>query len=192
MLNYPSITSCFRGVWRVALAATAGLALAASPGCGSGSDSGPSQYVNLLYAVTPPGTNTGSSPLKLPVVTEVLQCQRTSKKIVVAASGGAAGITITLQGNAAAPQASLRLDKDTVSAGEVSLKLPLNFDARTFETSNPMTWVTSDRAAELSCTLSITGADPFASFDGEFSCSTLPGGTREVTASGQFHAVPCP
>jgi hypothetical protein len=166
--------------------------VATSLGCGSSSDPGPSQYVNLTYSITPPGTNTGSTPLKLAVVTDALQCQRSSKKIVVAAIGGAAGITITLLGTGAAPQASLRLDKDTSSVGEVSLKLPLNFDARTFETSNPMTWVTSDRTAELSCSLSISGPDPFAMFSGSFACSTLPGGTRDVQAAGQFLALPCP
>lgn len=184
-----------RWLRRVHTGLAAGLAaglLAAVAGCGDTSDKGPSQYMNLTYVVTPPGTNTGSTPLKLGVVTEVLQCQRTGQKIVVAATGGAAGITITLQGSGAAPQASLRLDKDTTSVGEISLKLPLFFDARTFETSNPMTWVTSDRAAELGCNISISGPDPFASFDGQFSCNTLPGGTREVQASGQFHAVPCP
>lgn len=153
---------------------------------------GPAQYINLTYTVTPPGVNTGSTPLKLPVVTEALMCDRGIKKILVAASGGAAGVTITLTGSGAAVQSSLRIDKDTASVGEVSLKLPLTFDARTFETSNPMTWITSDRAAELSCNLRITGPDPFASFDGDYSCSTLPGGVREVQASGQFHAVPCP
>ena len=179
-------------VRRGLVAVAASMAMAAAPGCGNPAPAGPTQDMDLTNTVKPPGTTTGNTPLKLPVVTEVLQCQRFGQKIVVAATGGAAGITISLQGLGAAPYASMRIDKDTVSVGEISLKLPLSLDARTFETSNPMTWVTSDRAAELVCSIRVKGPDPFALFEGDLSCSTLPGGLRDVQAAAQFRAIPCP
>ncbi len=162
------------------------------PGCGPGSGSGPAQYMDMTYSLTPPGVTTGSTQLKLSVVTEALQCQRAERKIQVSANTGAAGITITLLGDGTNPQAALRADKDTSTVAEVSLKLPQSFDARTLETANPITLITSDRTSGLSCTLSISGPDPFASLDGSLSCSTLTGSLRAVQTNAQFHAVPCP
>ncbi|HNN95492.1 MAG TPA: hypothetical protein PKI03_24610 [Pseudomonadota bacterium] len=162
------------------------------PGCDSGAGSSPTQYMNMTYSLTPPGVTTGSTVLKLPVITDALQCQRSAGKIQVSATSGAAGITITLVGAGTNPQAALRADKDTATVAEVSLKLPQKFDARTLETADPLTYLTSDRTSGLSCTLTITGSDPFASFDGSLSCSTLTGSTRDAQANAQFHAVPCP
>lgn len=172
--------------------ALAWLAASTLAGCGSGSSGGPTQYMDMTYSLTPPGVTTGNTALKLEVVTDALQCQRSERKIQVSANNGAAGITITLLGDGTNPQAALRADKDTSTVAEVSLKLPQVFDARTLETSSPITYLTSDRSAGLSCTLTITGTDPFASFDGSLNCSTLTGSTRAVQVNAQFHAVPCP
>lgn len=177
---------------RVSLGALALLATTLVCGCDSGSSTGPTQYMDMTYSLTPPGVTTGNTVLKLAVVTEALMCQRTERKIQVSANSGAAGITITLLGAGTNPQAALRADKDTANVAEVTLKLPQNFDARTLETANPITYLTSDRTMGLSCTLTITGADPFASFDGSITCSTLTGSTRDVQLNAQFHATPCP
>ncbi len=179
-----------RGPLACALCAVLGAGWA---GCGPAPDTGPSQYVKMTYTVTPPGASTGLTPLVMAVVTDAQSCQRSSNKIMVSANLDAAGITFNLAGGGTLPQAALRADKDTGTVAEVNLKLPLMLDSRTRETSNPQNFLTSDRSIGLSCTVSISGPDPFASFDGSFSCSaqqtTL---TRGIEAAGQFHALPCP
>lgn len=162
-------------------------------GCGSNTESLPSQYVTMTYSVTPPGATTGGTPMTLLVTSDATSCQRVSNKIVVSAALDAAGITFTLSGQAAQAQAALRADKDTATVAEVDLKLPLTFDSRTRETSNPVNFLTSDRNVALSCTLSIAGPDPFATFDGDYNCSAQPSATmRAIQAAGHFHALPCP
>ena len=72
-----------------------------------------------------------------------------------------------------------------LAAGE---QLVLTYTVRATDSSSG----TDNRTGDYAVTLTITGSDPFASFDGSLSCSTLTGSTRDAQANAQFHAVPCP
>lgn len=164
--------------------------------CGSGSGT-PSEYISFQYSITPPGFQT-NSPIVLPATpaptAQSMTCFRQNQQLIAYGQLGAAQVQITLTGtNATQPyQRALQASSATVGVAEVDLLIPLGTDENG-NYINPVAYKTSTQGNVLTCYISLSGPDLYASFDGTFFCDTLstdPGRQLHLT-EGKFHTVPC-
>lgn len=163
--------------------------------CGSGS-SAPSEYISFQYSITPPGFQT-NAPIVLPAMpaptAQGMTCFKQNQQLIAYGQLGAAQVQITLTGSSATQpyQRALQASSATVGVAEVNLQIPLGTDEMG-NYINPAAFKTA-QGNVLTCYISLSGPDLYASFDGTFFCDTLstdPGRQLHLT-EGAFHTVPC-
>lgn len=151
----------------------------------------PVEHARITYSIdTPPGSGTMGKSLVLPALPAT--CERTMQQIRVLFSGSNTAMQFTLKGTGTAPfQASLGASTVSSSTAKVDFSLPLSFENGTGQM--PITFTTSSVSDDLTCTIGLNVADPFADFSGDIMCqSGSNAGSRKLTLNGTFKAVPCP
>lgn len=154
----------------------------------------PVEHARITYTIdTPPGSGSMGQLLVLPA-TLPIACERTLQppQIRVLFSGKNTTMQFTLKGSGTAPfQSSLGASMVSSATAKVDFGLPLSFENGTGRM--PVNFTTSSAADDLTCTIGLSVADPFADFSGDIMCQSGSNAMlRKLTLNGTFKAVPCP
>lgn len=174
------------GVLLACLAGTLGA------GCGSDETMGSAEYIRFRYTVTPASIPEQQVDLAIPAGS--LTCGREAKQLRIRALSGLTSLSISLDAAGTSPrQPALTANAQTTGVARVDVNVPTSLDANQMP-ATPVNFSTTTVGNVFECTLSLLGADPFASFDGSFTCtsSSTSSGRRLSITDGTYHAVPCP
>lgn len=148
----------------------------------------PSEYIKLTYTLTP-GPTTGDEPLLLPIESGSLSCMRQARSILVRTEDKKKGVSVAIQLNDAATAPAPVYTANNATGGRVNLDVVVPKDDQGKQTVG---FNTTDAGDTFTCTLCVSGPDPFALFAATFSCESKDTPNGRLSVRGEARATICP
>lgn len=148
----------------------------------------PSEYIKLTYTLTP-GPTTGEEPILLPIEPGSLSCMRQARSILVRSEDKKKGVSVAIQLNDAATAPAPVYTANNATGGRINVDVIVPKDAQAKQTVG---FNTTDAGDTFTCTLCVSGPDPFATFAATFSCQSKDTPNGRLDARGEATATICP